>query len=198
MSARGTEFPFGLRQSEHPGAKSALAEAAARLVRPGQSILIDNGTTALAVARRLEGIGITALALSLHSAAALAARAGNEVIVPGGSVDADDLSFTGVDAVDAVRSMRFDIAFLGACSADPAQGLTVSTRADAQIKRAALESSARAVLVATAEKFTRTSAHRFGSVADLDAIITTVDASAVILQEARQAGVEVITVPAPA
>jgi DeoR/GlpR family transcriptional regulator of sugar metabolism len=118
------------------------------------------------------------------------------VIVPGGTVDADDLSFVGADAVDAVRSMRFDVSFLGACSADPAHGLTVSKWADAKIKRAALQSSTRTVLVATAEKFTRTSAHRFGGFADLDTIITTADAPAVVLQEARQAGVQVITVPA--
>jgi DeoR/GlpR family transcriptional regulator of sugar metabolism len=192
---RGAEFPFDLRRSEKPGTKAALAEAAAQLVHPGQSVLIDNGTTALAVAHRLEGAGVTALALSLHAAAALASRPGNEVIVPGGAVDVDDLSFLGVDAVDVVRSMRFDIAFLGACSADPTHGLTVAKWADAKIKRAALESSARTVLVATAEKFTRTSTHRFGSFADLDTIVTTADASAAILYEARQAGVTVITVP---
>lgn len=194
-SERGRAFPFGLRESEDTAAKDALAKAAARLVRPGQAVLVDNGTTALAVARQLGGVGVTALALSLHAAAALAARSGNEVIVPGGAVDADDLSFMGADAVDAVRAMRFDIAFLGACSADPAHGLTVSTWADAKIKRAALQSSTRTVLVATAEKFTRTSAHRFGAFADLDTIITTAEAPAAILYEARQAGVEVITVP---
>ncbi len=191
---RGAEFPFGLRQSEAPATKSALAEAAAQLVRPGQSVLIDNGTTALAVAHELRGVGITALALSLHAAAALASKPGNEVIVPGGTVDADDLSFVGIDAVDVVRSMRFDIAFLGACSADPASGLTVSKWADAKIKRAAMDSSTRTVLVATAEKFTRTSAHLFGTFADLDTIITTVDISPAVLYEVRQAGAAVITV----
>ncbi len=193
-SERGRAFPFGLRESEDTAAKGALGEAAVRLVRPGQAVLVDNGTTALAVARNLDGVGVTALALSLHAAAALAARSGNEVIVPGGTVDPDDLSFVGIDAVDVIRRMRFDIAFLGACSADPAHGLTVATWADAAIKRAALESSARTVLVATAEKFTRTSAHRFGAFSDLDTIITTADAPAAIVHEARQAGVEVITV----
>ncbi|WP_136056018.1 DeoR/GlpR family DNA-binding transcription regulator [Microbacterium sp. K24] len=193
-SKRGAEFPFGLRLSEEPNAKSALADAAAQLVLPGQSILIDNGTTALAIARRLAGFGVTALALSLHAAAALAERPGNEVIVPGGAVDPDDLSFTGVDAVDAVRSMRFDVAFLGACSADPTHGLTVSKLADARIKRAALASSARVILVATAEKFTRTSAHRFGSFADLDTVVTSADAPVGAIHDAREAGVTVITV----
>lgn len=195
---RGAEFPFDLRAAENRDAKAALAAAAAQLARPGQAVLIDNGTTATAVARGLAGTGVTGLALSLHAAAALAARPGNEVVVPGGTVDADDLSFLNAEAVEAVRSMRFDIAFLGACSADPAHGLTVSQRADAVIKRAVWASSARTVLVATAEKFARTSAHRFGALADLDTIITTADASPAVLHEAREAGVTVITVPATA
>jgi len=91
--------------------------------------------------------------------------------------------------------MRFDVALIGACSADPAHGLTVASWPDAQIKRAALESSARRVLLATAAKFSRTSAHRFGSYEDLDTIITTPDAPAAATYAAREAGVEVITVP---
>lgn len=197
-SSRGAEFPFALRESESFDGKLALAQAARSLVRPGQSVLIDNGTTALAVARELAGVGVTALALSLHAAAALAARPGNEVVVPGGTVEGDDLSFAGVAAVEMVRAMRFDVAFLGACSADPAEGLTVATWADAQVKRSALASSTRRVLLATATKFTRTSAHRFGSYGDLDTIITTSDAPITAIHAARDAGVEVITVAVPA
>ncbi|MFK0085465.1 DeoR/GlpR family DNA-binding transcription regulator [Glutamicibacter sp. NPDC090743] len=194
-SARGAEFPFVLRESELYATKVALAQAGRELVHGGQSVLIDNGTTTLAVARELAGAGVTTLALSLHAAAALASRPGNEVIVPGGTIEGDDLSFTGIGAMETIRAMRFDIAFIGACSADPAHGLTVATWPDAQIKRAALESSARTVLITTATKFSRTSAHRFGSYDDLDTIITTADAPVSAIYEARQAGVEVITVP---
>ncbi|WKK70320.1 hypothetical protein Q0F99_10460 [Rathayibacter oskolensis] len=145
------------------------------MIAPGDSVLIDNGTTALAVAEELSGLGITAMALSLHAAAALARTPGNEVIVPGGPVGHDDLAFTGAGAAEAIRAMRFDIAILGACAADPETGLTVASWGDAQVKRAAIESSRRVLLVATPEKFTRTAAHRFGSFRDLDTIVTLPD-----------------------
>jgi DeoR/GlpR family transcriptional regulator of sugar metabolism len=191
---RGLEYPFSLRLDEAARTKAALARAAAALVRPGDSVLIDNGTTALAVAREVAGTGITALALSLHAAAALAARPGDQVIVPGGVVDHDDLAFTGAGAVEAVRAMRFDVAVLGACAADPDTGLTVAGWGDAAVKRAAMEVARRVVLVATPEKFRRTAAHRFGAIADLAAIVTTRDAPPAVLHDARQAGVEVILV----
>jgi DeoR/GlpR family transcriptional regulator of sugar metabolism len=191
---RGLEYPFALRRDEDARTKAALARAAVALVHPGDSVLIDNGTTALAVARELAGTGITALALSLHAAAALAARPGDQVIVPGGAVDHDDLAFTGAGAVEAVRAMRFDVAILGACAADPDTGLTVAGWGDASVKRAVLQVARRVVLVATPDKFSRTAAHRFGAIADLEAIVTTRGAPAAVLQDAREAGVEVILV----
>lgn len=190
--SRGSEYPFGLRTSEDTEVKRTLARHAASLIQPGDAVLIDNGTTALAVARELAGLGITALALSLHAAAALAAKPGNEVVVPGGTVGHDDLSFTDAGAADAVRAMRFDIAIIGACAADPDTGLTVATWGDAQVKKAALASSRHVVLVATADKFGRTAAHRFGTLDDVDTIITTSDAPPALVHDARAAGIELV------
>lgn len=192
---RGDEYPFGLRAASGAAEKAALARAAASMIMPGMSVLVDNGTTALAVAHELAGKGVTALALSLHAAAALAAKPGNQVIVPGGVVHAGDLAFTGAGAAEAVRAMRFDWAVLGACAADPESGLTVATWDDAKTKRAALEVSRMTMLVSTAEKFTRTAAHRFGDHSDLDAIITTTNAPFPVLHEARRRGAQVVTVP---
>nr|WP_279631114.1 DeoR/GlpR family DNA-binding transcription regulator [Rathayibacter sp. VKM Ac-2801] len=193
VTTRGSEYPFAIRRSEDSTEKTVLARTVAAMIAPGDSVLIDNGTTALAVAEELAGLGITAFALSLHAAAALARTPGNEVIVPGGPVGHDDLAFTGAGAAEAVRAMRFDTAILGACAADPETGLTVASWGDAQVKRAAIESSRRVVLVSTPEKFTRTAAHRFGTFRDLDTIITLPDVPPAVAYEAKEAGVAVIT-----
>jgi len=194
---RGAGFPFDLRRDEHTAAKAALARAVAALVRPGDAVLVDNGTTALAVAHELAGVGITALALSLHAAAALAGKPGNQVIVPGGPINPDGLSFTAAGTADVIRSMRFDLAILGSCAAHPDTGLTVADWGDALAKRAALQAARRTVLVATVDKFGRTAAHRFATIADLDTIVTTADVPAAVLHDAALAGVAVITVEDP-
>ncbi len=188
---RGGDYPFALRASADADVKRLLARESATLVAPGSSVLIDNGTTAVAVGRELAGAGVTALALSLHAAAALASRPGNEVIVPGGPVDPDDLGFTGAGAAEAVRAMRFDVAILGACAADPTTGLTVAGWGDAQVKRAAIAASRRVVLVATADKFHRTAAHRFATLGEVDTIVTTRDAPDAIRIDAAAGGIEV-------
>lgn len=190
--ARGAEFPFDLRRAEATEIKNALAQLAASHVRPGDSVLIDNGTTALAVAQELAGIGITAMALSLRAAEALNQKPGNQVIVPGGTLSFDELAFVGAGTADAVSAMRFDVAIIGACAADLDSGLTVAGWDDAHVKRAVLMSSRRSILVATADKFTRTAAHKFGTVEDLDTIITSSDVSPAIVHEVRAMGIEVV------
>jgi DeoR/GlpR family transcriptional regulator of sugar metabolism len=189
---RGSDYPFAIRRGADADEKALLARTAAEMIAPGDSVLIDNGTTALAVAEELAGRGITAMALSLHAAAALARTPGNEVIVPGGMVGHDDLAFTGPGAADAVRAMRFDFAVIGACAADPETGLTVAGFGDALVKRAAIASARRVVLVATPDKFARTAAHRFGAFQDLDTIVTTDEVPASVAYEAKSAGVAVI------
>lgn len=192
--SRGAEYPFTIRRGADTVAKTLLARAVAGMITPGDSVLIDNGTTALAVAEELSGLGITVMALSLHAAAALARTPGNEVVVPGGVVSHDGLAFTGPGAAEAVRAMRFDIVVLGACAADPENGLTVAGWGDSQVKRAAIESTRSVVLVATPDKFSRTAAHRFGSFRDLDTIVTTQGSPFAVKNEVNELGLVLVEI----
>jgi len=166
------------------------------MVTPGDSVLLDNGTTNIAVAQQLSGTGVTAMVLSLHVAAALAAKPGDEIVVPGGPIDHDDLSFTSAGAVDAVRAMLYDVAFMSACAADPFTGLSVERWGDARVKQAALANARRVVLIATPDKFTRTAAHLFAQMADVDVVITTDDTPAEVIHEIGLHGPEVMAVHA--
>lgn len=172
---RGSPLPFSSRLDDDHVTKAALAEVAAGLVDDHESVIVDNGTTCLEVARCLAGRPITALALSLHAAAALASRPGAYVTVPGGAVETDSLAMTS-SGLEAVREVRVDVAVLGACSASAAHGLTSTTFEDAALKRAVIAAASRTVLVAGAEKLSRSSTFRFGGPEDLTHLVTTDDA----------------------
>lgn len=195
--ARGALMPFAVRFEADRERKDALAAVAARLVGDHESVVLDNGTTCYAVARRLAGRPLTALALSLHAAAAMATRPGATVVVPGGPVENDTLAFTSHAAVEAIRETHADVAVIGACSAQPGYGLTSTTYEDATVKRACLAAAARSVLVTTADKLTRTSTFRFGAPSDLTHLVTTADADPATLEHFRADGVEVHLVPTP-
>ena len=187
---RGSPLPFSVRLTSDRPVKMALGEAAAALIEDDESVIIDNGTTCFEVAQRLAGRPITALALSLHAAAALAARPGAYVTVPCGPVEIDSLAMT-VAGITAVRNMRADTAIVGACSASATHGLTSTTYEDAQLKRAVLQSARRVVLVTSAEKLSRSSTFRFGGPEDLTHLVTTRDAPDDLLEMFRDHGVSV-------
>jgi DeoR/GlpR family transcriptional regulator of sugar metabolism len=188
---RGALLPFAVRFEADRQRKDALAVAVADLVEDGETLILDNGTTCYAVARRLTGRFVTALTLSLHSAAALAARPGATVIVPGGPVDNDTLAFTSHAAVRAIEDTYADVAIIGTCSAQVGIGLTSTNFDDAQVKRASLAAAPRKILVTTADKLARTSTFRFGSPSDLTHLVTTADADAATLASLRADGVNV-------
>lgn len=185
---RGSPLPFSSRLDSDLEGKRALAEVAAGLVADDESVIVDNGTTCLEVARCLSGRPITALALSLHAAAALASRPGAYVTVPGGPVETDSLAMTAA-GVEAVRDVRVDVAVIGACSASSTHGLTSTTFEDAALKRAVLRAASRTVLVAGAEKLSRSSTFRFGGPEDLTDLVTTQDAPEDLLAMFRDLGV---------
>jgi DeoR/GlpR family transcriptional regulator of sugar metabolism len=187
---RGSPLPFSVRLGSAQESKAMLAGVAAGLVEDGESVIIDNGTTCFEVARCLAGRPITALALSLHAAAALASQPGAYVTVPGGPVDTDSLAMTAA-GVDAVRNVRADVAIIGACSASAIHGLTSTTFEDAEVKRAILHAANRVILVADAAKLSRSSTFRFGRPDDLTHLVTTKDAPDDVLERFRDEGVSV-------
>ncbi|MDN5640220.1 MAG: DeoR/GlpR family DNA-binding transcription regulator [Actinomycetia bacterium] len=171
-----------------------MAQAAAELIGDGEAVIVDDGTTCAALAARLAGRPIQALALSLRAAGELAARPGADVVVPGGPVRPVALCFRGAQAVEAVRDFRADVAVLGACSAAPGLGLTATEAEDARLKRACLETAARRILLVSPEKLERSSVHRFGRIEDVSVLVTGATARPRHLEAFRAAGAQVVTV----
>ena len=187
----GEDVPYRMRASEDQPAKARLAAAAAAMISDYDSLIIDNGTTCHAVAHELAGRPVTALCLSLHVAAALAAVPGARVIVPGGPVEPDTLALYGSQAVDAVRDISADVLLLGACSVSATRGLTSATYDDAQLKRASIQAARKRILVTTGAKLNQTSNFRFGDASDLAHLVTTPDAASEVLAAFEAEGVDV-------
>lgn len=197
VDRRGTPMPYAARAAEHARAKAAIARVVSDLVEDDESIVLDNGSTMVAIADELAGRPITAMCLSLRVASALSRPSAGDALsptaiaTPGGAVTGESLQYGGASCVEALDGFRADVAVLGACSASPAHGLSVTTSEDARIKRAILASSAHVILAATGDKLSRTSSFRFGSLEQVDDLVTTADVPDAALHEIRAAGVRV-------
>jgi DeoR/GlpR family transcriptional regulator of sugar metabolism len=164
---------YAARQRQAPGAKAAVAQAAARLVRDGQVIILDGGTTALQVAQHLPTeLRATVISNSPPVATALADHPYIEVVMIGGRLYKHSLVVTGAAALDALRMVRADVCMLGVCSLHPEVGISVPDLEEAHVKRAMIAGAAEVVALATAEKLGTAAPYVVGPLHELTHLVT--------------------------
>jgi DeoR/GlpR family transcriptional regulator of sugar metabolism len=190
---RGEELPFAVREMEAVEAKRRIAARTGELLRDGEAIVLDSGTTALEVARVLvTGRRATVMALSLHAAMALAANPAIRLLVPGGETRFGELAMVGPLAEAAVAGLRFDTAVMSCCGVSAGGVITAHDVGEAAVKRALMASSARVILVADHTKFARGALAVVADVSGVDVVITDDGAPPATVAALEGMGVEVV------
>lgn len=182
-----------LRQA--PTAKTAIARAAAGMLRNGQVVLLDGGTTTLRLAEQWPpGLRAIVITNSPPAAAALAAHGDIEVEVIGGRLHLDGLVTLGAAATAAIRSLRPDVCILGVGSLHPDAGLSVAYSEDAYVKRAMIEVSAEVIALADADKLGTIAPYLVAPLGELTHLVTDA-ADEATLAPYRAEGISVVCAP---
>jgi DeoR/GlpR family transcriptional regulator of sugar metabolism len=182
---------FAERLRVSPEAKAHLAEAALPLLEGASVLLLDGGTSALELARRLPADrDCTVLTNSPPVAVALAAHPRAEVVLIGGRLLKQAQVTVGATAVDALRQVRADACVLGVCSLHPELGLTATDHDEAHVKRAMVEASAEVIALATADKLRTAGPWLVAPLADVTHLVT--DAGEELTEDYASAGVSVV------
>ncbi len=192
-ASRSYEPPFAIRLGRNLEAKQRIGRAAAGLLRDGETVILDAGTTTLEVARALRGRNnLRVMALSLHIADILVDEVGITTMLSGGVARPGERSFIGSLAEQTFRELSFDTVFLTVGGIDAGVGLTEYNLDDAAIKRAACVSARRRIAVADGSKIGLTAFVRICAIDALDILITDFTAPDDVLDQFRKAGVTVI------
>lgn len=158
----------------HTGEKARIATAAlAELPATGGTVLIDAGTTTGAFADALpEGRELTVVTNAAPIALTLAGRRDLEVLLVGGRLRGRTLATVDDWALRTLDELSADVAFVAANGVSAARGLTTPDPAEAAIKRAMIRSGRRVVLLADRSKIGDDHFVRFGTLDDVDLLIT--------------------------
>ncbi|OPG05170.1 DeoR/GlpR family DNA-binding transcription regulator [Microbispora sp. GKU 823] len=192
-SGTGEELSYLERSTSQSEAKAVIGELAAQLLRPGQTVVIDVGTTAVHVARAVPPSfrGVVATC-SLLVAAELAGRPGVEVLVAGGRVRQGDLAVSNAHTLGFFQDLRADVAFLGSGGVDAEAGLTDYFLDEVATKRVILANTARTYVLADSSKHGRVAAYRVCALDDLSGLITDGEPPSALASALVRAGAEVI------
>jgi DeoR family fructose operon transcriptional repressor len=148
-------FPEKLRLRQ--AAKSAIAREAVRLLRRGDSLYLDTGTTALQVARALPpDLDLRVFTNNLRVAMELFGRAGVAVTVFGGALGRRNPDLAGEVALDQIAQYRVDAAIVGGDALDPPRGeFYAADAASAALSRTAQRQAERVIVVMDSSKLGR-------------------------------------------
>lgn len=175
--------------------KQRIARAAAQLVSPGDTILMDAGTTVVEMASHLAGIEpLTVVTNALNVALEVSAKTDARVILLGGNLSRESSSTLGSLAEHTLGELLVQKAFLGTQAFDLEHGFTDTTMEIAQVKRAMIKAARCVILLSDSSKL----GHRgFIKVAPLTAVqtlITDTGLPAEVRAELERLGVEVVMV----
>ena len=187
------EEPYDIRQDEHRDAKARVAQAAVSLVKNGDMIAIDVGTTSLQIAKALPADfrGVVATPCLLV-AAELAGRPGIDVLLSGGLVRGGDMACSNAQAIAFFRDLNTDIAFLSCGGLTAQHGLTDFYRDEVATRREMLRNARRTYIAADASKIGKVAPYRVCDLGDVEGLITDSAPTEAVIRELNRHDVKLI------
>jgi DeoR/GlpR family transcriptional regulator of sugar metabolism len=172
---------FAGRELLTPDGKVAIGRAAAKMIHPGQVVILDGGTTARQVARHIPlDLKATVVTHSPTIALELVNHPDVEVILIGGRMFKHSVVAVGAAAIEAIAQVHADTYFMGVTGVHPKTGLTTGDYEEAAIKRALSHAAAETIVLASSEKLNAASPYAVVSLAEISGIITERGAAAAL------------------
>jgi len=191
------EPAFEARAHQDVESKRHIAELAVEELSQHETLILDSGSTALAVARAVRGRGLclTVVTPSLLAAAELVQDEGTTVLLTGGFLRPGELSLIGMEAVESISRFNCDTFIMGVSGVHPHRGFTDYHREEGAVKRTAVEAADRLMVLADHSKMGRAHLTNIAPLGAADILITDESADEAVPVAAAAAGVRVLYAP---
>lgn len=196
---KGVENDFAKRRTAQLAEKRRIAEVAAKLFRPGDTICIDTGTTtALFCAELAKHGGLIIFTNSYENALTLSKSGKNAVYLLGGKFEGETSQTYGPLLNEQLQSISVDYAVLTIGTVDAEQEFMHYNVEEASVAIAMKRRATSTIVLADNTKFGRKALFQVIRFKDVDKLITDKRPSRKICEALLHAGVEVVTAQEPA
>lgn len=164
---------FSLVHQENLKEKEIIAEKCLEFIQPGDTIILDSGSTTTEIAKKIVNIkGLTVITNALNIALMLGANPNIDIIMTGGEFKAPTLSLTGQKAADFFKGLNVQKLFLATAGISLKSGLTYPSLSDLVVKKAMIDAADTTYLVADSSKIGKSAFASLGALSLIDYIIT--------------------------
>ena len=152
------EQPLNDKKQLNCDIKAKLGEYAASLIKDGDKIILDSGSTTEQIAYHLNSKhNLTIMTNGIHIAYHLANKPNVNVMITGGTIRENSYSLYGAGAENFLADFRFNTLFLGVDGFDIESGITTPHQREADINRKMIEAAQTIIAITDSSKFNRQS-----------------------------------------
>lgn len=191
-SIYGEEDAYSLRAAENVEAKMSIAQKATEYLDNGRSIFLDAGSTIMCLAKLIPDEPFSILTSGINIAMELTKKSHVTIYHTGGQLNRNSLSSSGPTAMSILDFMNIDIAFMAASGFTLENGFTVSNFFEGELKKAVMKKAKKVIMLVDSSKYNKVLAFTFGSLNDLDILITDGNLPQAVVDKALELGVKVI------
>ncbi len=191
------DYPLEVKETIHQAEKKRIGQAAARLIKPNQTLILDSGSTAAELALAIKASPVrplTVITNALNIARALGDAPHVSLIVIGGLLRHISGSCVGPQAEQMMRDLHADHFFLAVDGFDPETGPSTPDVLEAQLNGLMMQGSREVTVIADASKFGRRSLSAIGDTRRIHRVITDDRVPDAMTAALRKLGIEVVVV----
>ena len=172
------------------GIKERIAYKAKSILEPGDTIIIDAGSTTELLARIIpKDLNIEVTCFSLNILNEILKNGSCSVTLPGGKFHCSSMIFQSREGIELLKKTRVKKAFISAYGVNLRLGVTCSADFERELKRTALNSAEQRILLVDSSKFGKVTNIHFADLEDFDTIVTDNQLPDNIVTEIRNRGI---------
>ncbi len=165
------EDAYSLRLMENVDGKTKIAKKAIEFMETGRAIYMDSGTTMMCLANMLPDNHFSILTSGPNIALEIIKRHKPSVTLLGGQVNRDNISISGISALNFIKNINIDIAFMATSGFSLENGFTGGNFGECEIKKAVMEKANRRIMLMDLVKIDKDMPYTFATLEDIDILV---------------------------
>ncbi len=183
---------YSRRALENTAAKTLIAKKAVSFVESGRSLFLDSGTTLMMFAKQIPDDYVTLLTSGPNIALEVIKKAKPNVMIIGGQLSRNTISVSGANAASFLHGVNIDTAFLASSGFSIQNGFTSGTYSECELKQDVLKRASKVIMLMDSTKVGKSLPYTFGTLNDIDVLVSDENLPMDIRLAAQKAGVKVI------
>ena len=151
--------------------KETIARLAAKMIEPGRAIYLDAGTTTMRLARNMEKAKLSIFTSGPNIALELTNKEFDDVSLTGGKINPDNMSLSGMAALEFMETVNIDMAFLAASGYDAQSGYTCGKYDEYTLKKLIVRKAKKVIMLIDSSKLGKSLPYTFAVDEDVDILL---------------------------